>query len=203
MEFIRSKISLAMLLVLILATVVYDSRYHFDSALVEAKKKHQSAQRNWSVFYSQREVYEHSPLRYVEDIHAISELIDPQTTVLSDLATSYYLAATLPVYVPNIHRHQGRYQRPIWAKFIDKRYACYTEIEENSKNYVSFISNQKRKKNQADHLMVRYFIVNSDKINHNLRRDCLAFRARYIEEQLMLYGQKLYQGEYLTLFTVE
>lgn len=176
-----------------LVIVGLDSYKHFDQERVQVKRKHNSDQRNWSLFYSQQHVFKDSPIRYAGDFKAMSSLVEKGSLLLSDKATSYYAASILPVYVMNIQRHHGRWQRRAWQNFIDDRYFCYQEFEENRERVDVFL----RVRKEAD-----YVIVNRDRQLSHRHQDCLAFRSHTLTEHLPRIANLVYQGEYLDLYSM-
>ena len=188
----RTLIGLA--LVLILSVVAFDSTIHFNAQRVDIKFKHYSAQRNWSLFYGQEYVFKDSSIRYESDFKEIARLVNPNTTLLSDLATSYYAAAQLSVFVVNLHRHQGQSTPLAWKQFISGRAACYLEFEENQTKFSVFV------KSNND---FNYLLVNKDRVNSNRKRDCLAFRSNTLIEKLPDFADLIFEGEFLNLYAIK
>ncbi|MEM7359269.1 MAG: hypothetical protein AAF431_09240 [Pseudomonadota bacterium] len=193
-----TKLSTIAGLISLLLLILFDARYHFDKEFVEVKQQHFSDQRIWSIFYKQNEVYEHGALTYLEDFAAISLIIEDHSTVLSDLATSYYASVLLPrVKIPNIHRHHGSLRRPSWSAFVKKRYACYIEHPENLQRLQDF---KEQQRSVSSLLGFDYILLNSDSVNRNLKSDCLAQRSKKIAENLPLVADLVFTGKYLSLW---
>ena len=180
-------------LLAVIALVVHDGSFHFDRERVAAKQKHRSDQRNWSMHYPQINVFNHSSMRYLNDFGNMSDLIEPGAVVLSDLATSYFAAAELPVYAVNVHRHQGRWQRRAWARFLDGRYFCYLEFEENRAE----VHEHLRK-----HPELKYVIVNRDGVTWHRTQDCMAHRSRVLADELPKFATLVFEGEFLDLYEI-
>ena len=189
-----SKLLLGLIMLMVGVLLVYDSRFHFDAEAVQVKRKNYSAQRNWNLNLRQDYVYKDSSMRYDQDFRALKGLIKPNSVLLSDLATSYFAAAMLPVHVVNIHRHQGRNRWAELINFLDKRYLCYMEFEENRQHVSDFL------KGNSD---IDFVLINKDRINGNRKRDCLAFRSDTLIEQLPNYSNLLWEGEFLNLYSVQ
>ena len=185
----------------ILVVVALDSRFHFDSKLVLLKKQNQSAQRSWNVHYAQAEVHLHSAMRYEPDIARINELITPGHVILSDLATSYYLAAMTPSFVKNTHLHQGRLRSPGWAVFLSKRDYCNLEDKARRDRVIQFFRRQRALAIGQPRL--KYIVINRDRQNQNLKLDCLATQHQRIKKALPGLARLIYDGEYLSLFEIE
>jgi len=196
------RIVAVVVLLAIVGLLSFDARYHFDSALIDLKRQHKSDQLNWSIFYSQENVFKNSGIKYQADMQEIERLIQSNVSILSDLATSYYSATMLPVYVANVHRHQGRYRRSSTAAFLDKRYACYIEYQENLDKLNQFLHKQGNENINKPHLSLNYIIVNNDPDNRNLREDCMAFQRNVLGRELVKLADILYKGEYLDLYQV-
>ena len=190
------------LLLVVLATVGYDVRSHFDSELVDLKIKHNSAQRHWNTNFSQRAVFYHSPFRYEDDLRQIRSLISEKSLLLSDLATSYYAAALLPVYVANIHQHQSRNVSTLRAAVEAKRHACYLD-KPNSRRFFFAALRRHHAQIKQPHLKIKYLLLNKDSLNRNLRRDCLAARSKILVLQLGQIGELKYEGEFLNLYRIK
>jgi len=41
---------------LVLSLIVYDSKFHFDKERILIKRKHNSGQRHWNLFYGQNDI---------------------------------------------------------------------------------------------------------------------------------------------------
>ena len=178
----------------LLGLVAIDSAFHFDQQKVQIKTKHYSAQRNWSLFYGQSYVFNDSSTRYKSDFVEIKRIVKPDSIVLSDLASSYYVAAHLPVYVVNLHRHQGSSTPSAWKQFLATRVFCYIEFEENRVKLEGFLKlNQK----------FDYVLVNKDRVNSNRKRDCLAFRSKTIIKELPRFANLVFEGEFLNLYALK
>ena len=178
-------------LLALLALVIYDSWFHFDRERVEVKQAHRSDQRHWSLYYPQIHVFKHSSMRYQNDFAQMESLIEPGSLLLSDVATSYFAAADLPVYAVNVHPHQGRWQRRPWARFLDKRYFCYQEFQENREEV---------REHLRKHPELRYVIVNRDGITWHRARDCMAHRSHILGDELPEYASLIFEGEFLDLY---
>ena len=189
----KATIFSSLVLVIVGALLVYDSKFHFDAEIVRVKSENYSAQRHWNSNYTQGYVYKDSSIRYDQDFSSIKNLIRPNSVLLSDLATSYFAAAMLPVHVVNIHRHQGRNRWTELINFLDKQYLCYMEFEENRQHVSDFF------KGNSD---LDYVLINKDRINGNRERDCLAFRSDTMIEHLPKFSNLLWEGEFLNLYSV-
>ena len=193
---------LTTLLLAAVALLVFDSRYHFDDDLITLKRQHQSDQQNWSTFYPQENVYYGSSFRYQNDFARIAEILVPDKTLYSDLGTSYYAAASLPVNVVNVHHHQGRGAQYHWRQFLDARYACYLEFEENREKLRNFIADQKKSIDPESRHSFDYVLLNKDTDNAVLRTDCFSHRQHILQIELPKLLNPLYTGEFLNLYQV-
>jgi hypothetical protein len=165
-----------------------------------AKQSVQSSQRNWSAYYGQNHVYDSSSFKYENDFLKISKIVKPGTVLFSDLATSYYAAGYLPVYVKNTHRHQGRNRHREWKKFLDDRRYCYLGHEDALRSVRKFVKQQKRQANSMKQPELKYILVNRDSSNQNLRNDCFSMRHKSISKKLPQLSKVVYQGQYLDLY---
>ena len=185
------------LLIALAALVVNDMAFRFDLAHLIVKREHQSAQRHWSPFYSQQYTYDDGAFKYKQDISNMQLLVSDHSLLLTDRATSYYLAAQLPVYVRNVYRHHGRTD---WDSFLDTASLCYIDQAASLGKVVEFISDQEKKSELKNSPEFKYWVVNRDSDNLNLRLDCLATRGSEIAVGLENLAELVYKGEYLWLY---
>lgn len=189
-------------LISVLMLLVYESRNHFSSELIKQKRQHNSAQRNWNVFYGQHFGYYGGIFRYQRDLKRIKKLIEPGHIVLSDLATSYYAAASLPIYARNVHRHQGRSQALSWKALLDEKHACKLYKEGSYLAFKQFIS-EERVSSAADELpKFKYVLVNKDLYNKNVRLDCLWNGRAAFMDAIVKVSSLVFEGEFLKLYKI-
>lgn len=202
MSILQKQLLVFIALVAVLFLLVYDAKPHFDKELVQVKRENNSAQRNWSLFYGQRFVFYESAFRYQDDINRIRELIEPGQIVLSDLATSYYAAASLPVYVRNVHRHHGRTHSSNWLKLLDRRTACNLHQPDAFLAFKKFIVDAQRNSASRGQPQFKYVLVNKDSNNKNLRLDCLWHRRALLMKNIARVSKLKYEGEFLSLYEI-
>lgn len=195
-----SKVISAFVLLSVVALVVYDSLPHFDEDLVHLKRGHRSAQRDWNVHYDQSYVFNDSSMRYQADLNAIERIIEPDHIVLSDLATSYFLAAHMPIYVKNVHHHQGRNQSAAWRKLLNDKTACYLGQEGNMAKFKRFVIKQNKRAKQMNQPLFKYVVVNKDTKNLNLKYGCLWHARGRLSESITEISSLHYTGEFLDLY---
>ena len=188
------------LLVTLIVLIFIDASFHFDQERIQVKRQHQSAQRHWNLFYKQNYTYIDSSFKYDQDIQKIRTIIEPNKLLLSDKATSYYLAAELPVYVTNVQPHHNNSWS--WTRFLNKRYACYLENDDSLEMVQSFIQDKSRS-DEGSKQYFKYWVVNKDKSNLNLRFDCLSARSSSIAEGVIKVSELIYEGEYLSLYQLD
>ena len=186
----------------LLALVAYDARTHFDPSLIELKRQHDSPQRNWSLFYSQNNVYKNSSIRYANDLAAIAELIENDSIVLSDRASSYYLAAETHVFVKNINNHHGGNREAKWIRLIRKQNACFPDHPERLEQFIKFVQKQQTYAKRQGRPGFNYILVNQDKQNRNLPKDCLAARHGTLNKEYSSLLPTVFSGEHLTLYSL-
>lgn len=189
----------AIFLFSVIAIMVFDSRIHFSIDLLEAKKEVQSPQRHWNLFYTQQHVYNDASFRYLEDFAKLNERMIPGQLMLADRASSYYSAAELPVFVPNIHAHHKRSALPAWKLFLDSRHACNLGQAGRFLKFQEFIVRWQRGV-EGSRMPFTYVLVNKDQINSNLRLDCLSQTRRAMIRQLASIASIEFDGDYLRLY---
>jgi len=199
LERIRVSATILTLLTL-LALVVYDSRTHFDANLVELKRQNNSPQRSWSIFYSQNNVYQNSSIRYANDLVAIAGIIEKDSVVLSDIASSYYVAAASPAFVKNIHQHHGASRQPEWSMMLRRQSACFPDRTGQREMFLEFIQEQNLLAKRKGQPLLKYMLVNNDSLNKNLGKDCLASRNGTLNKEYTNFFPTVFRGEYLSLY---
>ncbi len=187
-------------LLLMLLLVLYDSRQHFDAELVELKKKAHSAQKNWNIFYGQKHVYLGGGMRHHDDFKRLKSLLQPGSGMISDVATSYYLASSLPLYFKNVHRHHGRYKSPEWETLISHRVLCYLDAPENLVKFNKVMIEEELRAKKRGLPPVRYIAVNRTHYNDNFKRGCLSQRRRGLLSVIDQVGHSVYEGETISVY---
>lgn len=125
--------------------------------------------------------------------------MDANALVLSDKATSYYLASQLPVFVANIHRHHGiNYE---WRDMLNKLRFCYLDAEEALKDVKQFIKKQKQREGEWSSRKFKYIVLNRDHKNSNTALDCLSAK-RGVKDSITKISRRIYQGEHLNLYEI-
>lgn len=180
--------------------VLNDVIFHFDKSLVQTKRKHVSPQRDWNIFYGQRFVYYDTPIRYEKDFQVILDIVQPHSLLFSDLATSYYSAVYLPVYVRNVHRHQGGHSSIAWKRFLQSKQHCYLNDDKNLAGFQRFVQSENRVAEKIGAPEIMYVLVNKDKYNRNPRFDCFWNGRQAALDNLAKISTLLYDGEYLVLY---
>lgn len=183
----------------LIALVVFDSRHHFDPELVDLKKKHHSAQRHWSLFFGQDNVYLNGSLKYRESFTKIAALIEPQSIVISDLPTSYYSASYLPVYVRNAHAHHGGRRTWEWSGVIADNILCYLDAPGYQDKFLKAYKNSKISVYGSKGSSV-YVLLNTDSDNSVLYKECLWRRAKDIAPALEQIAKPIYTDALFKLY---
>ena len=186
---------------LVLSLIVYDSKLHFDKERILIKRKHNSGQRHWNLFYGQNFVFYDSAMRYQHDLTEIKKLIEPSSVVLSDLATSYYLAGSTGAYVRNVHQHQGRNTSYRFSQFLNAETFCYLNTDEHLNDVIDFLKIEFS--NRSSVPTFRYIALNNDSKNKNVRSDCIFHRRNVIEGAIKAFSSKVYSGDFLDLYLLD
>ncbi|GGZ99234.1 hypothetical protein GCM10008090_04770 [Arenicella chitinivorans] len=171
---------------------------HFDGRRVDLKQQSSSAQRHWSVFYGQHYVYTGASFKYQSDIDSLRGLLPVGAIVLTDISTSYYLAAELPITVKNLHLHHRMASRSYWERVL--RRLCYLDQEENKSALALQFSAMLKRGKPHGVSSGQYFVVNKDQNNNNMQNDCLSQRRRAFINNYQGLAALEFDGEYLMLF---
>lgn len=193
-------ISASLVLFLLAAIIVTDGLFHFNPEVVEAKRKNASPQRHWGIGDMQRYIYRDSSIRYQEDFARMAKAIEPGYAILSDLPTSYYAAAELPVYVINLHRHHDARRAGARKFYRAMLNLCYLEDAYHRQAFQQFLRQDRKKAIANGWPPLRYVLLNKDKGNSLLHDQCIAMRSDQLEVTLLKIGQLLYEGEHLNLY---
>ncbi len=181
--------------------IVRESLFHFNADVVTIKRKHYSAQKHWHIKYSYHYVYYDSPIRYENDFEKISDIIEPGYAVLSDLATSYYAAARLPVYIRNNHRHHV--MDNVTREFLKRKSLCRLGNPHYRKDVLKYLQRDVELSKTQNWPILRYFLLNKDKTNSVLKRDCISQRSHYLQTTLPSIGKLLFEGKYINLYQLD
>jgi len=203
MKLVLKKLLMGLFVVAAAALLAFDSRQHFSRDLIYLKRQHNSAQRNWNLFYGQNFVYFDSSFRYQRDLGQIKKLVKPGQIVFSDLATSYYVAGNLPAYVRNVHRHHGRKKDVRWRAMFDANVACNLDQEGSFSAFKEFVEAVRDKSAIKVQPKLNYVIVNKDLSNKNVRSECLSNRRETFERYIEKISSLKYQGEFLDLYKLD
>jgi len=139
--------------------------------------------------------------RYQHDLTEIKKLIEPSSVVLSDLATSYYLAGSTRSYVRNVQHHQGRNISYRFSKFLNAGTFCYLNVDEHLNDVIDFIKIESS--NRSGIPTFRYIVLNNDSKNKNVRSDCIFHRRNVIEDAIKAFSSKVYSGDFLDLYLLD
>lgn len=186
--------------VLLLVFLAFESSSHFSLALLKHKKEIFSAQKNWNLFYGQSNVYLNGGLRHADDFKALEGVLEPGSGLVTDLATSYYLAASLPVYVKNVHKHHGLYTSQPWSKLFTHRIVCYLDAPENFSEFQKVMRGESKRSLKEGIPPVRYIAVNRTHYNDNFKRGCLSQRRRGMLSVIDQLGEPVFDGETISVY---
>jgi len=187
----------------IAALVIYDARFHFDADLIHVKRQNKSAQKNWNIFFGQSYVYADSAFRYEADFAEIEKLLEPFTSVFADISSSYFASTYLPVYIKNIHRHHGRDHFTGISALLNSRQMCYLQDPKNidaSKQFFKTFNASMRAQGLSP---IRYFIINRDDKNLNLRQDCLWTARERLIKFVGTMADLKFEGEHLNFYEIK
>ena len=182
-------------LMAVVVLVICESSRHFDNKLIQDKKKAHSAQNDWNVFFAQSNVYLGGGVRHDEDFARLAPLLEADSSLITDIATSYYAAASLPVYVKNVHKHHGRYKSPEWERLISHRITCYLDAPEYIADFNSVMQGEESRSERKGVPPVRYIAVNRTHYNDNFKRGCMSQRRRGLLSVIDRLGPPIFEGE--------
>lgn len=184
--------------IVLMMVVLHHALVHFDYQRVNLKQQSSSAQRHWSVFYGQQYVYDGASFKYQSDIDVLQSLLPIGAIVLTDISTSYYLAAELPITVKNLHLHHRMASRSYWERTL--RRLCYIDSEENKNALELQFSAMLSTGGAKDIGSGQYFVINKDQDNSNMQNDCLSRRRTAFINHYDGLASLEFDGDYLMLF---
>lgn len=157
---------------------------------------------HWRFADNRDEIWTHSSFRYQNDINAIrdSTISNDNSPFLSDIATSYYLAAETnlrPVVQQAHHSTAGLRYKEVFDRF------CNNEISGTELH--SQISQFNQRKKGGDSSNIQFIIINTDTLNYTaelLGTSCVGETDHLIPE-LEKISRIYYKGEYLILWKIE
>lgn len=184
--------------VLIVGLIYIDSYRFFSREYVNLKLRHYSGQYDWNVFFPQSIVYNNSSFRYQLDFKELNKIVVPNSLLISDMATSYYSAALLPVYIRNMQPHQGRRNFKEWSSIFDQLDFCYLDAPKSTEKIKTVLNIEAN----ASRLPI-YVLLNKDGVNINNHRDCMANRSKQIAAGVQAFATKIFSGQYLELYQID
>jgi hypothetical protein len=155
---------------------------------------------HWRLTRNATDNFLHSSMPYVEDLRRIRRRISAEQFFLSDLATSYYVAAALPLYATNVHPHHSR-----WYKYYRDvlRALCNQNPDKGESSAFDLLIEKAQASVAHDGLPVRYVFVNKDQYNKNVRVNCLTRNVKAVERRLRDFSKNIYTGEYIDVFEIQ
>ena len=188
------KILAAAALLSIITLVVFDSRIHFSSELVRLKSEKFSSQKNWNLFFDQSYVYYSGGLNLHSDIKELNSVLQRDDIVVSDIATSYYLVANLPVHIVNVHRHHGRYRFEKWSEMLDSGRICRLSQDQNLEELDAILDGRL---GQSESI---YLVINKSQGNRNFVRDCLSSNRGYLISTAQALFEQRFENQSFVVF---
>lgn len=183
----------------VLCVVSFDIAYRFGFSAKPVFTRFANDPYHWRITRTAADNISHSSIRYYPDFRNIQGIVVGKSLFLADVATSYYVAAALPLYAANTHGHHGR------------DYDMYREIlralcGESNKNSIDdaekLLRGQREQSIKAGRLPVRYIFVNKDTVNKNVKGHCMTRNHNEIERQLERFFKQIYTGQYIDVFEI-
>ena len=185
-------------LLLIVLIILPDALFHFgvlDRPVFSVKS---TPLYYWRVNKSSKDNLFHSSIRYYADFEKIKDLVIPDSYFLSDVATTYYVSAALPLYGVNVHRHHQYNVVKISRK--DVGHFCDENAEESRKLVERYLRKKAESHNKRGLAPLRYIFLNKDKQNRHVASSCLARRHELIKANLDSILMPVYQGEFIDVY---
>jgi hypothetical protein len=185
-HFIKKRVSSSYIFVasIIIILISPDFLYHLGVANKVTDKVVEPWEYHWRLGRSFDDNYEHSSLKYIEDIENISKQLPPKSVVLSDTATSYYLTAMLDVFVRNPlfhHKVSGS------IKDDDLVVFCNSNTQEDAVDVLTKYD-------------IEFMVINYDENNPNVDSLCSGQKEKVLANRLETEFDLLYQGQYMSLY---
>jgi hypothetical protein len=154
---------------------------------------------HWRLTNAQEAIKTHSSWRYQKDITSIRDITSTvkNSGFLSDIATSYYVAAETelePLVQQAHHSTSGLRYNKLVKSFCDNTITVFEFSQKISR------INIQRKKSRSD--KVRFLIFNGDTLNYTaevLGTSCVG-QTKQFEFKLAEVADRIYKGDYLSLW---
>jgi len=144
---------------------------------------------HWRATRTYEDNFQHSPLKYIEDLDQISQIISSDAIILSDIATSYYLASTTSVRGRLFHPHHSVPQFSIdnsQRKDICRTILKHPTLNDSSWNFPQDID---------------YILLNLDRRNKNVAPLCEGDRTQQlISEILKKHSRLIFRSDFFELY---
>ncbi len=182
---------------LILFVMAFDVAYRFGLTQKPLFTVFSNDAYHWRVTRTAKDNVRNSSLRYYRDLDAIRDIVEPGSLFLSDVATSYYVTAALPLYAANTHAHHSRW----YARYRRiLRIMCGEEKDVPQSRFEQALKEQEAESVAKRRLVLRYMIVNKDTVNKNVRGHCITRNHTKVAELLGLIAVRIYAGEFLDVY---
>jgi len=193
-------LALSSALILVTVNGIYESwNIHLNPKVISDKKHSGSAQKNWNIYYHRKNVINDGTFRYEHSFKSIEKIIEPNSYIYADLSTSYYSATYLPVFVKNIHDHQGSNAFRNFKKLENDK-QCYSDNKEWNKKLDKYLELSRTRLNSKPISNKRYLLVNHDKLNSQLNRSCFLRSLDIRAQSNNALARKLYSDNLFTLY---
>ena len=184
---ICSPIRSAALLILV-SSVALDVMFHL-AVIEDWRLGSEPKEYHWRLDRSFKDNYNKSSLKYHADLSRLKKEIPQGSRILSDTATSLYIAATTDVFIVNPlahHRVEGGSLNGQDLQNLCERNPMWDPIAKI-----------------LDRTNIDYLVVNEDKENHNIRRSCRNLRSKRLPSKFPSHFLQVFVGDNITVYKIE
>ena len=184
---ICSPIRSAVLLILV-SSVALDVMFHL-AVIKHWRMGSEPTEYHWRLDRSFKDNYDNSSLKYQADLSRLNVEIPRGGRILSDTATSLYIAATTNAFIVNPlahHRVEGGSLTGRDLQDLCERNPMWDSIAK-----------------VLDRTNVDYLVVNEDQENHNIRKSCPNLRSKRLPSKFPSHFRQVLVGDDLTVYKIE
>jgi|TARA_Y100000294_G_scaffold177722_1_gene204443 hypothetical protein len=149
---------------------------------------------NWTIDRSATENYKNSSVRYYGDFSKIRSLIIPGSFFISDVATSYYISAALPLFPTIVHPHHSIGEER-YVEFLSV--LCSHSVGNDLVNKYSVILEEKV------YPLPKYVIVIKDSENRNVNKHCTNLNHQVLLNNIELVANPLFKGKFTSVYSLK
>ena len=149
---------------------------------------------NWTIDRSATENYKNSSLKYYGDFSKIRSLTVPGSYFISDVATSNYVSAALPLFPTIVQRHHTT---------RDERYEEFLSALCSQSDGNDLVNKYRVILEEKSYPLPKYIIVINDSENRNLNNHCTNRNHQVLLDNIGLVALPLFKGQFASVYSLK